>query len=913
MTRKNKTSNDFRAEISHRTGSRRQKQSGKNEGISSSSDVMLNQAEKPTNLSDLEFATTPSFDSSSEALGKVFNSINLSIAYLDASANFLQVNDAFARSLNQTPEYFIGKNAFDLNPNPEGRSLFKQVLRTGRPISAFDIPFQDPSHPGHTSYWDWSLQPIAEPDGEISGMIFTSVEVTERMHAEKALEETQALFELLFESSPDANILTGENGHILALNRRAEKLFGYQRGVLIGKPISFLISEEGRENQLVLQEEDTSYERVAYRLDGSSFPVNIITSPLKTEHGTLILRVVHDISEQKKAEQSLRASEARFHAIFDKASLGIQLLEAGGTILETNPAMQVMLGYTAEELRGMSFHEFTYAQDLPKNLALYDSLLKGEIMQYQLEKRYRRKDGSLFWGRQNVSRYGEELGKPPYVIVLVDNINELKEADQALKTSEERFRTSVEALLDGFAILSAIRDRKGKIIDFCYEYVNEAGCRLNQRTREQQVGHSLLELLPNHGPTGILQRYAQVVETGEPLVMESFDYEDTFGSGELARRAFDAQIFKLGDGIAISWHDVTPRKQAEEALRRQEALLRKVIETLPVGVWITDRDGKIQFGNEAGRQIWRGPENVTLDQYDQFIGYWPATGKRIVGDEWAIWRALKHGLAVIEDEIIIQSFDGDRKTILNSAVPIRDENGEISGAILVNQDISERKQMQTELAEVQRKLLDKAEEERLHLARDLHDGPIQDLYGMSFQLKELLEQLQDCDARDLVDKASFNLQSTITSLRSIMSSLRPPTLTPFGLERTIRSHSETFQQMHPEIRLHLDLMRDGQKLPETVRIGLFRIYQESLNNIRRHAQAHNIFVRFEFDDQRVELTVQDDGIGFQVPNHWVVLPRQGHYGLVGMRERAEALGGQFELSSTPGKGTNFKVVVPVKG
>src|SRR3972149_10822250 len=205
-------------------------------------------------------------------------------------------------------------------------------------------------------------------------------------------------------------------------------------------------------------------------------------------------------------------------------------------------------------------------------------MLAGEIDYYQLEKRYIDKRGQALWGHLTSSVVRDGDGKPLYFISQTQNITERKRAEEALRESEERYRTSVETMLDAFAILSAIRDDTGRIVDFRYEYINEAACQLNQRTREEQIGHTLQELLPAHKETGLIDEYARVVETGEPLAKDSLLYEDTYGQGQRRARSFDIRVTKLGDGIVASWRDITERKRAEEALRESEERYRNLVE-----------------------------------------------------------------------------------------------------------------------------------------------------------------------------------------------------------------------------------------------------------------------------------------------------------------------------------------------
>jgi PAS domain-containing protein len=125
-------------------------------------------------------------------------------------------------------------------------------------------------------------------------------------------------------------------------------------------------------------------------------------------------------------------------------------------------------------------------------------------------------------------------------------------------------------------------------------------------------------------------------------------------------------------------------------------LLAAVLDALPVGVWIMDHKGRITHGNPAGLRIWAGARYVGPDQFGEYKGWWTGTGKRIEPHEWAAARAIERGETSLDEMVDIECFDGTRKTILNSALPIRGRDGSITGAIIVNQDISDRRRIELE-------------------------------------------------------------------------------------------------------------------------------------------------------------------------------------------------------------------------
>ncbi len=366
-------------------------------------------------------------------------------------------------------------------------------------------------------------------------------------------------------------------------------------------------------------------------------------------------------------------------------------------------------------------------------------------------------------------------------------------------------------------------------------------------------------------------------------------------------------------GFALLFiEDISEQIQMNEALHQQDLLLHEVLEKLPAGIWVADANGRLVISNREGEKIWGGERRV--GQATLFSNAGSVKTDNCQPASAAIHgfvRALTKKEAALEELVEIRLRDGTQRFILDSTVPLFDAENRISGAISVSQDVTERKKIETELAQVQHRLLEHLEKERLIYAQDLHDGPIQDLYGVTYQLAELSETLQHTHLAETARSIQETLNEVISELRSFCNELRPPALAPFGVEKAIRSHAENYRIRHPGVEIHLDLIPDGQSLPETMRIALYRIYQELLNNVARHAEATRVDIRFTLEDPCVTLVVIDNGKGFTVPGRWVELGREGHLGLVGIYERAEALGGKVKVASQPGKGTTVSVTAQI--
>ena len=215
----------------------------------------------------------------------------------------------------------------------------------------------------------------------------------------------------------------------------------------------------------------------------------------------------------------------------------------------------------------------------------------------------------------------------------------------------------------------------------------------------------------------------------------------------------------------------------------------------------------------------------------------------------------------------------------------------------------QQKQMLADAAETRKRLTDNREAAQLRLAQKLHEGPLQDLIGLRFHLGVVLSSLQDEAAKAQLNFVQDNLQTAIESVRSFCVDLRPPALSPFGLEKAIRAYMRRFQVQFPQLNIMMDLDPDEKRLPEHMRLALYRIFQQVLDNVARHAQASHVRVSLRLTAENVQLKVIDDGVGFDPPLYWVDFARKGCFGLLDAIERAEAIGGRIEVTSASGAGT----------
>jgi len=214
-------------------------------------------------------------------------------------------------------------------------------------------------------------------------------------------------------------------------------------------------------------------------------------------------------------------------------------------------------------------------------------------------------------------------------------------------------------------------------------------------------------------------------------------------------------------------------------------------------------------------------------------------------------------------------------------------------------------------ARVSRYLFAGHENERQRLGQELHDGLLQELYSLDFALVAFAHYLQEDQAQTDWQELRSGLQRVSRRMRAICQNLRPPALGPFGLSAALRSYIERFREVYPEIEVSEELMDDGERFPEEVRLMIFRLCEHIMSNVTQHAGAHHVRVKLYMDESEAVFLVEDDGQGFELPKDWREMARQGRYGLFGCRERASALGGEVEIRSAPGEGVVVQLTLPV--
>ncbi len=260
-----------------------------------------------------------------------------------------------------------------------------------------------------------------------------------------------------------------------------------------------------------------------------------------------------------------------------------------------------------------------------------------------------------------------------------------------------------------------------------------------------------------------------------------------------------------------------------------------------------------------------------------------------------------------------EGLTADDRRILNTLA--RQAEVALSNMLLVEmlrRQLDEIRASRETLAQAQRQLLRSREEERARLARDLHDEPLQSLVGLNLQLGLLLaQQAETSPMVEALQAMRVEVRDLLANLRRLCTELRPPMLDTLGLGAALRALAEDWSAQHG-VAVALSLPPDAtlRSLPGEVSVNLYRVAQEALANVARHAAARHVSIALAWKDSRLALTLHDDGRGFAMPDTLHDLAVRGHFGLVGMKERLDLIGGDWAVDSAPGRGTTVRVVWP---
>ena len=649
----------------------------------------------------------------------------------------------------------------------------------------------------------------------------------------------------------------------------------------------------------------SEYEMRLRRADGEYRWFLVRTVPLRDEQGNIVkwYGTSTDIEDRKRAEDALRESEGRFAAFMDN-----------------------LPGYAwMKDLQG----RYVYINHMVRGLPGYQSLGKtdAQIWPAGLAAEYRANDQQVIATKRpvdTVERYLHE-GKQRYMVgskfpifdktgavALVGgagvDITERIEAEEALRESEEKFRQLAENVREVFWLTTPPMDEVlyvspayqniwGRSLESLRQQPRSFMEAIHPEDRERVIG-----ILEGQRQQGFEVEYRIVRPDGSVRWIRDRGFPVKDASGKVYRIA----------GVA---EDITERKRVEIALQKNEQLLSETQVLGRTGSWEHNLVTGEIANTEENLRLFFGDDHSKGARFEDFTEVVHQDDREYVSARHAQLLA-EGGPRDIEYRVVWP--DGTVHLLFGRATVVRDAAGRPLRVYGTNVDITERKRAENALRDsgvqlqaLSRRLVELQESERKELARELHDRVGQSLTALKINIDILQTALASQGNAEVLARVADSaalLESTMDAIENVMSELRPPMLDDHGLAAALDWHARNFSR-RTGVAVAVRANETAGRPALQVEIALFRIAQEALNNVAKHARARRVEIALEHANGECVMSVEDDGIGFDGVEGTSDKPKPG-LGMVTMRERAQAVGGRFDVRALSARGTQLTVRVP---
>jgi PAS domain S-box-containing protein len=627
-------------------------------------------------------------------------------------------------------------------------------------------------------------------------------------------------------------------------------------------------------------------------------------------------------------DEVLRLSEQKFRLAFDNAPMGMALVGADYRIRRANKAYCDALGYSEEELLNRSFVDLTHPDDVAKDIKLAEQLFRGEIPSYRIEKRYISKEKKIVWLDLTALVVRGRDGKALYGLGLAENITERKKSEEAMRESEKRYRAFFELTAVGAGQLDPADGR--------YLSANDAFCTMTGYSRDELLRMRFYDITHPDDIEKDLGKFNALIRGDIPY----FDTDKRYvrRDGTIVWGHLNVTMVRddYGKPLYTVWivQDINEFRGVEEELRKSEERYRSFVMNSSEAIWRFESDQPIDTKLPVNQQIDLIFKNAYLAECNNTMAemYGHQRPEEILGTHLsdllmpsepkniATARAfILKGYRINDLESVELDKDGNQKYFMNNVVGIV-ENGFLLRAWGMQHDITEHKRADDQLRYSQQQMRALAariqsmrEEERASISREIHDTLGQGLTGIKIDLSWIAKKLPNVSDKTVRQKLVERFESarnlvdeTLVAVKNLSAELRPRVLDTFGLSAAVEWQCSDFER-RTGIRSVYRLPDSDVPLNPDRSTALFRILQETLTNVARHSQATKVSIELTVGDEDVTLKIQDNGCGVSEEQ----ITSRDSLGMLGMRERANLLGGEIVVKGEPGKGTLVTARMPL--
>ncbi len=643
---------------------------------------------------------------------QLVEAINEGIWAIDKDSNTTFVSPRMAEILGYTMDEMVGRHLFAFM-DERGVEVAKYNLERCQQGIKEQHDFEFVRKDGTWIHARLETLPIVDGRGDYVGTLAVVRDITERKKADKALAESEKRYRFLAENVSDVIWVIDMNLRPTYLSPSITRMTGYSveetiaRGMEKGlDPASIEAISKIVMGELAKKGEPNTATRltpVAVEIehkDGSRVWAEAAGTLLRGSDGqpVEIIGILHDITERKKAEETLQRREQRFRALTEHSSDVILIVSAEGTIRYISPSVEPVLGFKPEEAIGTSILE--YIQQGTTQLVVDDfaRLLQNPGATMQTEIRVQHKDGT--W--RTLEGTATNLLHDPAVegiVINYRNITERKKAEEALQRREQYFRALIEHSSDVIAILSA----EGKL-----RYVSASVEPMLGLKPEEATGRSILKSVHPEDIQPVSDNFARLLHNPGAIVQIELRVKDKDGNWRiLETTATNLLQDPAVEGIVVNYRDITERKKAEEAIRESEARYRLLAENLSDVIWIMGTDLKYSYISPSvtRQRGYSVEEAMTQPLTENMTPASLETAMRIMVEEDAKEHTGRYDPnRSINMEVEVSCKDGSTVWTENKITYLRDSNGQITGYLGVSRDITERHESRKQLEQSLQKL-----------------------------------------------------------------------------------------------------------------------------------------------------------------------------------------------------------------